>query len=362
VSGRILIEEHDGLRKLRWRGVAPIVSRYKVPTLLLDATLPDHSVLQAMFPDIEIVGDISVDFPPNVHVRQYLGTPTSASKLVHIKDNKKKNPERHLIELRRHILRRHLELERQPTLVIVQKSVELWLKDKLPETISVAHYNAIEGLDIFKDVRLVILAGRTMPPPHKIENLTATLSGSMPEIIKPDAKGTTWYDRVERVIRKRDGTGRKTYSDRHPDPLAESVRKQVCEAQLEQAKGRGRGINRDEKSPLDIDLLFNECLSGAIDEVLLWDDQSELIETAVDGVMLTAAIDMTKIWPALWPNRSKADRTLRAGIPALPGFVEVKYQLAGPKMKRRTGYFDLNLIPDPRQWLTERLGPIAPEG
>jgi hypothetical protein len=315
-----------------------------------------------MFPDVEIVGDISVDFPPNVQVRQYLGTPTSASKLVHVKDKNKKNPERHLIELRRFILRRHLELGRQPTLVIVQKPVELWLKDKLPETIAIAHYNAIEGLDIFKDVRLLILAGRTEPAPYKIENLTGTLSGSMPEIIKPDTKGTAWYDRVERIIRKRDGTGRKTYSDRHPDPLAESIRKQVCEAQLEQAKGRGRGINRDEESPLDIDMLFNECLSGAVDDVLLWDDQSELIETAVDGVMLTSAVDMMEIWPAIWPNKSKAEKTLRARIPTLPGFVEVKYQLEGPKMKRRIGYFDTKLIPDVRLWLTERLGKLAPEG
>lgn len=208
---------------------------------------------------------------------------------------------------------------------------------------------------------MVILAGRTVPPPYKVENLTATLSGSMPEIIKPDAKGTAWYDRVERVIRKRDGTGRKTFGDRHPDPLAESIRKQICEAQLEQAKGRGRGINRDEASPLDLDLLFNECLSGAVDEVLLWDDQSALVETAADGVMLTAAIDITKIWPALWPNRSKADRTLRAGIPTLPGFVQVKYRLAGNGMKTRTGYFDTKLISDPGQWLTERLGNLTLE-
>lgn len=150
VSGRILIEAHEGIHRVRWRGVAPIVNRYRVPTMILDATLPDIDVLQAMFPDVEIVGDISVDFPPNVQVRQYLGSPTSASKLVHIKDKNKKNPERHLIELRRFILRRHLELDRQPTLVIVQKSVELWLKDKLPKTVEVRHYNAIEGLDTLR--------------------------------------------------------------------------------------------------------------------------------------------------------------------------------------------------------------------
>ena len=31
-------------------------------------------------------------------------------------------------------------------------------------------------------------------------------------------------------------------------------------------------------------------------------------------------------------------------------------------MKRRSGYFDLNLIPDPLKWLEERLGTLDPGG
>jgi hypothetical protein len=39
-------------------------------------------------------------------------------------------------------------------------------------------------------------------------------------------------------------------------------------------------------------------------------------------------------------------------------FERVEYQLAGPKMKQRVGYFNLTLIPDPRAWLEARLGPL----
>ena len=46
-------------------------------------------------------------------------------------------------------------------------------------------------------------------------------------------------------------------------------------------------------------------------------------------------------------------------MPALPGFEPMYYQLKGPKMKQRLGHFDRTLIPDPRTWLTERLGPLA---
>ena len=164
LSGRLLLEEREGIRGIRWRGVAPIVKRYKVPTLLLDATLPDLSVLRMMFPNIKIIGDVSADFPECVKVRQYLGSPTSANKLIH---NTSKKPERHLVEIRRHIVRRWIETGRQATLVICQQKVERWLKDKLPDGIAVAHFNAISGLDAFKDVRLLIIVGRTIPNPNR---------------------------------------------------------------------------------------------------------------------------------------------------------------------------------------------------
>ena len=76
--------------------------------------------------------------------------------------------------------------------------------------------------------------------------------------------------------------------------------------------------------------------------------------------MLTAPVDMVRLWPELWPNEKAAYRTIQQGVPALPGFEQVHYQLVGPKMKRRLGHFDRALIPDPHAWLPERLGPLAP--
>ncbi len=355
-SGRISIGNHHDIRGIRWRGTVPIVGRYRAPTLLLDATLPDPEILKAMFPNIEIVGDLSVDFPPSVRVRQYLGTPTSANKLVHVTD--KKRPERYLVELRRHILQRWIETGRQPTLVIAQQKAAGWLKQRLPASIAVAHFNAISGLDSFKNIRLLIVAGRTLPDPYKIEAIAATISGAMPDNLA-GPEGFHWYERVKRAIRLRDGTGRNTYGDRHPDPFVESIRWLVCEGELMQAIGRGRGINRTDDTPLAIDLLFNECLPGAVDQVLAWESPSALIEIAIDGVMLTSTVDLVRVWPVLWPNLAKAKRTISAGIPTLPGFTTIEYRLISPKAKTKIGYFDLNLIPDPQQWLEVRLGPLT---
>jgi hypothetical protein len=121
---------------------------------------------------------------------------------------------------------------------------------------------------------------------------------------------------------------------------------------------RGRGINRDDDSPLDVDLLFNECLPGAVDEVLLWDDQSELIETAMEGVMLTSAVDLVKIWPALWPNLAKAKRTAHAGVPALPVF-RVRISAAG-NAAGQNRLFGLNNAKSP-EMAGRRLGTLTLE-
>ena len=115
-------------------------------------------------------------------------------------------------------------------------------------------------------------------------------------------------------------------------------------------------------TPLDVDLLFDVCLPITVDAVETWKraEPSLLIETAVDGVMLTSPVDMVRVFPAIWSNRTKADRTIRQGVPDLPGFKALTYQLAGERMKPRLAYFDASLNADPQAWLEERLGKLKP--
>lgn len=230
----------------------------------------------------------------------------------------------------------------------------------LGKTPGIANYNAISGLDAYKDVRLLILLGRTQPGPEAIEALAAALSGQMPpSIVDFDPNRFSWYPQARRSIRvKGSRLGRAVMGDKHPDAFCEAIRWQITEGQLIQAIGRARAVNRDATSPLDIDLLFDTVLPIEIDEVMSWDKPSLYIATAAEGVMVEAPIDMVKIWPKLWPNNIAADRTVKGGLPNLPGFTPIIYQLKGPKKKRRAGHFDLTMIPDPRPWLESRLGPL----
>jgi hypothetical protein len=355
-SGRLLLDHHRGQRVIRWRGVREINLQFLVPTLLLDATLPDIEILKVLHRQVEIVADISVQMPPWVRVRQVRGAPTSASRLGSV--------EKHRRAIRRYILQRWFETGRQATLVICQLEYEEWLRDKVPKGISVAHYNNIAGIDDFKDVRLQILIGRVQPGPDAVEAYAGALSGAMPKqaTYRNPVSGFIWYSQVWRGIRLRDGSGVPILCDQHPDPLGEQVRWQICEREAIQSDGRARGVNRDLDHPLDTDWLFNTVLPRTADEVVEWDTPSLLWETIVDGVMLTSPVDLMKAWPDIWTGLSKAESTIADGLPDLPGFARVTYQLVGPKMKPRIGYFDLSLIPEPRRWLEKRLGRLKPSG
>jgi hypothetical protein len=357
ISGRVLLD-CSGLGVIRWRGVANIGKQFRIPTLLLDATLPEPAVLRVLHPQVEIVADIRVALPTCVMIKQILRAPTSARKLI--ANSRLKDREQHLRAVRRYILLRWFEIGKARSVVICQQEVEDWLAGKLPDNIELAHFNAISGIDEFKDVRLLILVGRTQPGPDAVAALAGALSGAEPGKVATDPRtGFSWYDRVRRGIRMRDGTGIAVDGDEYPDTFVEAVRWQITERELVQALGRGRGVNRTDETPLDIDLLLDTCLPVTVDQVSTWQIPSLLIDAAIDGVMLTSPVDMVRIWPDLWPNAKAAKRTIAMGIPDLPGFQRFAYQLNGPKLKSRVAYFDPGIIPDPRRWLELRLGPLT---
>jgi putative DNA primase/helicase len=53
---------------------------------------------------------------------------------------------------------------------------------------------------------------------------------------------------------------------------AEAVRWCICEGELVQAMGRGRGVNRSAATPLEIDLLTDVVLPVTVDALVPWSD------------------------------------------------------------------------------------------
>ena len=251
----------------------------------------------------------------------------------------------------------------------------------LPESIAVEHFNNIEGLDGYKNVRLLIVVGRTMPTPFEVENDAAAISGIEPTLAKTTDR-FKWFDQVALNITMKDNsTGPTVKCDRHPDPLAEAVRHQICEAQLVQAVGRARAVNRTEANPVDIDVLADVTLPTIpADTVLEWNEAapSKIVEMAVEGVILTSPTDMVAIWPEVWGSVDSAQRSMKGFAAQLSGFEEkaepqkpykksyyegfcgsASYQLPGNGQRPRKVHFNPVVLPDIRSWLEERLGPLA---
>jgi putative DNA primase/helicase len=322
VSGRLILARKDGKTVLRVRGVRDIVKARRVPSVLLDATLPDVSILEKFHPQVEIVSDVEVKMP-HVRVRQILGAPTSETKLWGTERDRDKNPdtgEGNRRAVRRYILQRWLEIDghqrwldsgRQPLVIICQKKYHEWLEESgLPEGIAVEHYNAIAGLDDYKHVDCLILIGRVVPKPVEVEAYAGALSGAEP---LSEAATGRWYGRVPRGIRMADGSGIEVERcDQHCDPMGEAVRYQICEAELVQGLGRGRGVNRTAETPLDVDILADVVLPVTVNEVVPWEEPSEAVEMmATAGVVLTSPKDMTTAFPWLWKTVRAAKWTLK---------------------------------------------------
>jgi hypothetical protein len=365
VSGRLVLDRNTkGQIVLRLRSVRPIVKSWQAPTAILDATLPDILILQAFYPQVVVVADIEVDMP-HVRIRQVIGAPVSKLKLWGT-DKKPAVGAHNLKAIRRYILARWLETERKPMLVICQKQAEEWLKNGgLPVGITVEHYNNIAGIDRYRDVRSLILIGRTIPSPEVVEAYAGALTGAEPTKAAPTGN---WYDRATRGIRLANGTGIGVEADEHPDPHAEAVRWQICEAELMQALGRARGVNRTAETPLDVCILTDVVLPVTVDEVVPWQEPSPTVEMLVEGIALTSPGDMAAAWPGVWATARAAKWALEKARDVFPmdktlsiekTSLALLYTTAATRFRRAAAFFDPRIVPNPRAWLEERLGVLA---
>ncbi|MFN6999583.1 MAG: hypothetical protein ACK4ST_06070 [Elioraea tepidiphila] len=381
VAGAVLCDvttENGTVRSLRlaWRAGLRKSWGAGGPVLHLDATLRPELVTPFL-PDITVAEPVRAT-EPHVRVRQVLGAPTSAKALAPdpsapARDQTaallRRREMAGLIALRARSLRGRARSGKD-LLVIGQKAaVDALRALGLPANAEAVHFNALSGLDRWRDVAGMMVLGRTLPAPLTVERLAAALTNRPPLTSRGDV--AWWYGRVERRLALADGGVHATTGEEHADPTAEALRWTICEGELVQAVGRGRGVNRTPERPLEIDLLTDVVLPVAVHEVLAWEEvqPSRHDIMAAAGVELENAADMARCFPELWPSHDAARQDGRSvrncyyrdlhNSRSSHSSSVVSYRPAGPGQKDRQARFDLELVPDPRGWLETRLGTLA---
>jgi len=250
------------------------------------------------------------------------------------------------------------------------RAVAALSQSDLPANLETAHFNALSGMDRWGNVTGMVIIGRTLPAPSVIAKLQIALTGRPPQ--EDNDNQSWWYPLTERVIRRPNGRSRMVMGEHHPDPIAEAIRWNICEGELIQAMGRGRGVNRTADNPLQIELLTDIVLPITANEVIDW---AALAPSRADimasrGVVLDNAADRARCFPDLWLNHDAARKDgQRTGTNCYyrifynsemsHSSAVVTYRPEGSGQKVRSAMFNLELVPDPAAWLTERLGPLA---
>jgi hypothetical protein len=188
------------------------------------------------------------------------------------------------------------------TLVVTYKSIEAAFAG-IPG-VEVAHFNAIAGLDIYRNVDLLIVIGRPLPGTDGVASLSAAVFGHVPE-------GS--YQGVRKGVRMRSGAVRGISVRTHTDAQAEALRAAICDDEVIQAIGRGRGVNRTQADPLEVHVLADVALPLVHDRLSCWEIEAPdiLQRMLLVGIAVDSPADASALHPSIFSSVEQAKSAFR---------------------------------------------------
>lgn len=368
-SGHILIDRtEDGTPVFRSLGRRPLGDGWAgAPALILDATLR-LELVKPWFPDVRVAAEIEAETPHMKLVQHY----SRSFAKSHFKDRDATGPwsaDRKAVRRLWTWCRATIQKTTGTALVVTQKAIEeaIRTEHRVPPHIDLGHHNAIAGRDTWGTVSTLISVGRTLPPPEAAEAVAMALSGQWldPACLPTDAKGSRWYVAAAHPVADRKGNTITLTREHHPHPLAEAARAAICEDELVQVIGRCRGVNRTETDPVVVHVLADLPLPVPMDEFRTWERPGMDAAMLAEGCWTASAEDAARLWPEIirTPMTLRNDRRSQSVLfsyNTIPyqNYTHCTYQRPGPRQRPVAAVFDRRLIPDPVQWLVERLGPV----
>jgi hypothetical protein len=310
-DGSVLFLELHGRRDIHERIAA-------LPVIALDATL-NLDIVRRFFPRIKLALDLEVR-APHERVTQVVGLPVGKASLSPGK--RRPEEEQRVANKRERLLKVVRRLADGRHCVVITNKELTPLFHGAGQKIDVAHFNAIEGIDRWRDVDVLITIGRPLPAPNAVENMAAALTGkpvSLPEH-PPSRKGGQPQKMIvqNRAIRLKSGAEVALQCRVFELAEAELIRQAVPEAAIIQAVGRARGVNRTAANPVDVYIVLDDTtLPIAVNEVVQFEDlEPTKIDSMIErGLVPQWGADAAKLYPDLWPTAQAAQKAYRrAGL------------------------------------------------
>jgi hypothetical protein len=189
-------------------------------------------------------------------------------------------------------------------LVITYKAIEIAFAGI--SGVEVAHYNAVAGLDGWGDISALFLIGRPLPSSNDLAEITGALF---------DRSVCGAYAPRDIGVALENGHASAIRATRHADRSAETLRAAICDDDIMQALGRGRGINRSADNPLEVHILADVVLPLAHQQVQAWDVvRPDIMQRMLlAGLAVDSARDAAILHPQLFGTEKAADHAFRRG-------------------------------------------------
>ena len=361
--GRVVIDNPDpesGQHRIVVRGVRSVhPTLHDIPVLHLDATLRPE-LARSVLPRLQVT-EIDAE-APHMTLRLITGGFGKTAIIGDSHASPEENARRahKLSDVVAHVAWEARRVRPGRTLVITYKDCEAEFEG-IPGVVT-AHFNAIAGLDAWKDVGLLIVVGRPLPSDMALEPLVGTFFGQVP------AGG---YVSSLRGIRMRDGSERTVRTIAHADTRAEILRAAISDDELIQAIGRGRAVNRTAADPLEVQVLSDVALPLVHDSLAPWDMVvPDIVQRMLlAGVAVDSPADACRLHSDLFTSTEQAKKAFQRAV--FKGQTPIKNTYRGMSLKsaayRRPGrgagwqraYWVDGDANDVRQTLSQRLGAIA---
>lgn len=286
--------QHKGAKYIHCQLRRALPSAFEsVPIIVLDAT-PVERLYRRLVRCANWHHSVDfVDTPaqPGAHrLMQYADRPYGQSMFIHYKTGRIRK--RNARKFRRFIVERAYFFEAQrrrgrmhgrkingkhiDVLVVVQEEIEEFLiAEGLPENVSIRHFNAVRGLDDYKDVPCLIVVGRPMPTTFALADLEEAFSYD--DLTVTDTLEVTADDwgTGSRDLVTADGVKYRISSERQSEERIEDIRQALVEAEVCQAIGRARIYNRSDDNPVEVHLFGTADVGLPPHQVRSWKNDAD---------------------------------------------------------------------------------------